>query len=330
MPAISFEALPRECRIQIVAFLRPSELFGSYAFVSVQCRIDSNFPSLPQKQWGEVHSGSQITHLLHRLSLESYQKAFQSPRTHLKFLGHVDLLRPDISWEELESLSERAALTDVNSLDLSVQQTRVENDKNITSEQRMKIHEEPMYFYPRALAWALARVFPNLSSLDMSNLSGGPREEGDLFSDLSIFNNDTCPNLSSVTWNNRIGGCRFLRGNDLRTLTNLKELYLDGMICDFRYDGEFSSQTYDFFMECASVHPNDARCMFFRCNANLEKVSLVGAKFIDQETLSKRQLPQNMLMKFVLSTPNLKWFRSDLKPANVEALKSQRPGVAFC
>mmetsp|Transcript_25057 Transcript_25057/g.54635 ORF Transcript_25057/g.54635 Transcript_25057/m.54635 type:complete len:358 (-) Transcript_25057:74-1147(-) len=323
--------LPRDCRIRMASYLPPSELYGSYALTSTQCREDSLCTTLPQVAWGEVYCGSDVPRLLERLAHPSYQRAFSQPRTRLKLLGHTNLLRPDISWEDLERLARSATLAKVISLDLSVSLSSPSNedyDDDAAATQRMQVHDVPMSFYPRSLSWALARSLPNLMEIDLSNLSSGPMEEGDTVSELSIFGNETSPHLSTIRWENRVGGCRFLRGNDLRTLENLKELHLDGLVADFRYDGGFGASTYGFFMECAGYESD--RCIFFRCNSNLERVSLVGARYIDQETQNEHPLPQSMLIKFVQNTPKLVYFRSDLKQANVEMLREEKPEIVFC
>mmetsp|Transcript_17479 Transcript_17479/g.50026 ORF Transcript_17479/g.50026 Transcript_17479/m.50026 type:complete len:389 (+) Transcript_17479:123-1289(+) len=324
------DEIPRDCRVRIICHLRPKELYGAYGLTCTQCHEDSLSETLSQKTWGEISAGSELERLLKRMAHRSYQRAFNRPRTVLKMLGHTEMLRPDISWEDLESLARKATLTEVTTLDLSVtlSSSLGHSVDEELQQQRMMIHEAPMNFYPRALSWALARALPNLVELDLSNLSGGPREEGDLASELSVFGHENTPGLYKVTWRRRIGGCRFLRGNDLQTLEHLKELHLDGLVADFRYDSSYGSNTYGFFMECAGYESD--RCIFFRCNDNLERVSLVGSKYIDQETLQEHPFPQSMLIKFVQGTPSLKWFRSDLKRANVEMLRAERPNVVFC
>ena len=317
-------------------YLRPAELYSAYALTCRQLHEDTLDNTLTQNTWGEISAGSDLSGLLKRMAHRSYQFAFNRPRTTLKMLGHTDMLRPDISWEDLENLARKATLSEVTSLDLSIpirsSSSSVEkiycDEEELTRQDKMLIHKIPMNFYPRALSWALGRALPNLVELNLSNLSGGPREEGDLASELSVFGHENTPRLSKVTWRHRIGGCRFLRGNDLQTLENLKELHLDNIMADFRYDSSYGSNTYGFFMECAGYETD--RCIFFRCNRNLERVSLVGAKYIDQETLHEHPFPQSMLIKFVQGTPKLKWFRSDLKKTNLEMLQAERPDLVFC
>ena len=329
------DVTPRECRVRIIGYLRPKELYFAYALTCRQFHGDSVDHTLAQRTWGEISTGSDLSGLLKRMAHRSYQRAFERPRTALKMLGHTDMLRPDISWEDLENLARKATLSEVTSLDLSIPIRSLSSDEKLNcneeelkKHQKMLIHEIPMNFYPRALSWALARALPNVVELNLSNLSGGPREEGDLASELSVFGHDNTPRLSKITWRYRVGGCRFLRGNDMQTLENLKELYLDDIMADFRYDSSYGSNTYGFFMECAGYETD--RCIFFRCNRNLERVSLVGAKYIDQETLHEHPFPQSMLIKFVQGTPKLKWFRSDLKKTNLEMLQAERPDVVFC
>lgn len=333
----TLDETPRECRVRIISYLRPKELYYAYALACRQLHEDSLDHTLTQRTWGEISAGSDLSGLLKRMAHRSYRAAFGRPRTALKILGHTDMLRPDISWEDLENLARKATLSEVTSLDLSIpirspSSSSVENmncdGEERTRQDKILIHEIPMTFYPRALSWALARALPNLMELNLSNLSGGPREEGDLASELSVFGHENTPRLSKIIWRHRIGGCRFLRGNDMQTLENLEELYLDNIMADFRYDGSYGSNTYGFFMECAGYETD--RCIFFRCNRNLERVSLVGAKYLDQETLREHPFPQSMLIKFVQGTPKLKWFRSDLKKTNLEMLKAERPDIVFC
>lgn len=312
-PPTSLEAdIPPECRFCIISYLQTSELFGSYALVSRQCRKDSLCGSLPQIHWGEVFCNEKFVPFLHRMASPSFKAAFRHPRERLKVVGHSSLERPESSFQELECLAFAAQLPDFKTLDISI-------PKSVEGE----------HCLPRSVPWALSKMFQNLKMLDLSNVHGGPKEEGDLVSELAFFNHFNCPKLEIVRWNNRVGGCTFLRGHNMKTLEHLRELYIDGILVDFRYDGDFALETYNFL-----TSDSEERCIFFKCNKNLQKVSMLGAHFLEKTSEEPSAplvfpFPQSALLKFVRSTPTLRWFRSDLLPSNVEKLQKERPGVVF-
>jgi len=304
--------LPFDCRINIISFLRPSELYSCYALVSRQSYEDTKCQYLPQVEWGEVYCGrTNLADFLKRISLPCYREAFRPPRKRLVLLGCENLTRSDLSCEELDDLIEPATLLHVTRLELSIPKSGGTTNVLV-----------------RSVPWALSKMFPNLRHLEMDNVHGGPISEGDLVSELSFFNNNTCPNLEIVQWKNRVGGCRFFRGNDMASFPALKEVYFDNIFADFRYDGEFSSVTFNFLFS----GPEEQRCILFKCNKYLEKVSLLGAKVVDMNDESNDiiALPQSALMKFVRNTPSLKWFRSDLSESNIKELQQERPNVIFC
>jgi hypothetical protein len=76
----------------------------------------------------------------------------------------------------------------------------------------------------------------------------------------------------------------------------------------------------------------DAR-IFHRCRLPLERVSARSLRYRRDVTRCQRSkskaVTQRDLIEFVRSTPSLRWFRSDLTPENVAALRRERPEVTF-
>ena len=71
--------------------------------------------------------------------------------------------------------------------------------------------------------------------------------------------------------------------------------------------------------------------LYYRlCNNPLERISIRKARYNTDFNNNKQILPQSILMKFVRKAPaTLVWFRSDLSPANIRILQSERPGIQF-
>ena len=162
--------------------------------------------------------------------------------------------------------------------------------------------------------------------LNFSNLHGGPVDEGDYISELSLFNSSNCPNIRKITWNNRAGGCYFLRGKDMKSLKHLNELYMDNILCDWRFDKLFAPLMKQFFDEVSVIE----RFFFFACNKSLERVSLKGGRYVAMSSTRRVDFPQWALMRFVRRTATLKWFRSDLTQENIKLLSNERPKIEFC
>jgi hypothetical protein len=218
----------------------------------------------------------------------------------------------DLTFEEMQEQASLLSFGSITSLDLSVS--------------HCKHGERLNRVLPRGITWLLSTMMPNLRELDLSNLHGGPINEGDSISELALFNSTNCPNLTKVVWNNRVGGCYFLRGKDMKTLANLEELWVDNLLCDWRYDKLFAPLLSQFFDESSIIQ----RFFFFACNKKLKRVSLLGGKYdVKVGTNDIYEFPQWSLIRFVRNTPRLTWLRSDLTEENVHMLSKERPEINF-
>jgi len=189
----------------------------------------------------------------------------------------------------------------------------------------LRDEDSPNRVIPRCLPWLLSSILPGLVELDFSNLHGGPKDEGDYISELSLFNSTNCPNITKIKWDNRVGGCYFLRGKDMKSLDRLNELYIDNILCDWRFDKHFAPLMSQFFVETSIIQ----RFFFFACKS-LERVSMKGGKYVTFGEMTKKDFPQWALIRFVRRTPSLIWFRSDLTQENIRLLSKERPEICFC
>ena len=266
--------IPQDCRRNILSYISPTELYSSYAATSRLCHADSLDAQLPQTKYGDFHITGRgeteinMESLLQRISTTSFLNAWQSPRSHMKIVSHerdgavVTTKADDLTFEEMQEQASALSFESITSLDLSILHCK---------------HGERLNnrVLPRGITWLLSTMMPNLIELDLSNLHGGPINEGDSISELALFNSTNCPNLSKVVWNNRRGGAYFLRGKDMKTLENLHELWADNLLCDWRYDKLFAPLLSQFFEESSIIQ----RFFFFACNKKLERVSLLGGKY---------------------------------------------------
>ncbi|KAL7527112.1 hypothetical protein ACHAXR_001812 [Thalassiosira sp. AJA248-18] len=284
---------------------------------------------------GELSEQKEINmeSLIRRIAHPSFSSAWRGPRCHMKILGHeqkadqkgsivVSARTDDLSFEEMQELTSDVAFEDVTSLDMSVSN---EINEEINESDHSQGKGSLNRALPRCLSWLLSTVLPGLTEVDLSNLHGGPMHEGDYISELSLFNATNCPNMRKIRWNNRVGGCYFLRGKDMKSLA-LQELYVDNIIADWRYDKLFAPLMNQFFDEASIIQ----RFFFFACNKTLERVSLKGGRYVTMGSLEKKIFPQWTLMRFVRRTAALKWFRSDLTLENMKLLSMERSDVHFC
>lgn len=331
--------VPRDCRVHILSYLSPTDLYANYAHCSRSCHADSLDSDLPQTEWGEFHVGVHkpdttelleqkeisMESLLQRIARPSFLRAWQAPRCHMQIAGHeqngaiaISASTDDLSFEEMQDLASEVTFEHVTSLTMSVSNEIDEDD-----------YQRPMNrVLPRSLPWLLSSILPGLVCVDFSNLQGGPMHEGDYISELSLFNSSNTPNIRKISWNNRKGGCYFLRGKDMKSLDNLKELYMDNILCDWRFDKLFAPLMNQFFDETSIIQ----RFFFFACNKSLEKVSLKGGRYLSFTNRSSDMIdfPQWALMRFVRRTASLKWLRSDLTQENIKLLSRERPEIHFC
>ena len=136
-----------------------------------------------------------------------------------------------------------------------------------------------------------------------------------------------CLCLKKVTWVGHRYAMSIL-GDSLRDLCNLREIYMDSSV---------------FYTDWGSRnHHHQAYQLFQDCKQNLERVDIGHCQvqnFMWSGTpgtsgnltacYRAEPIPQEALVRFVLSTPTLRWFRSDLSLFNVTMLREERPEVDF-
>jgi hypothetical protein len=125
-----------------------------------------------------------------------------------------------------------------------------------------------------------------------------------------------CPVLQTLTWNNSRTSTH-ISGECLSKCSRLKGLYMDNSIfyCNFV---EFT------VMQIEELGVD--YCILYDCKRELQRVSLKNARYrcsFFQSVVPPQALPQMALVKFVLQTPSLRWFRSDLSPENVAVLQAE-------
>mmetsp|Transcript_2461 Transcript_2461/g.2837 ORF Transcript_2461/g.2837 Transcript_2461/m.2837 type:complete len:345 (-) Transcript_2461:314-1348(-) len=171
------------------------------------------------------------------------------------------------------------------------------------------------YYFPSYLA----EMLPNLLYLDLSRSHYQ-----------SWFNHGReiqeftkhCPRLEKITWNNvgtknnKDGGVIFLNGIHMQDATKLRVINMDDS--DF-----FVYMNQD---EMSDLHHHPDKFIFHKCCHALERVSLRNAR----DEGDNMPIKQEALIKFVRSVPTLRWFRSDLRPENIEMLTKEHPKITFC
>jgi hypothetical protein len=158
-------------------------------------------------------------------------------------------------------------------------------------------------------------MLPNLRALDISFWS--LRKSS--FLELS----ERCTGLERLTWRGHHLG-EGLSGFLLSRFPNIREVDMDSAC--FNGGGQVYSVSllYDEQFE---------EFLFWRICDRVERVSLRGARYT-HKGIEPTSIPQEGLVKFVRRAPNLRWFRSDLTPSNVEMLRRElsergRPEIAF-
>ena len=188
-------------------------------------------------------------------------------------------------------------------------------------------------------------MVPNLQDLDLSHTRVRPT--------ILQLLADQCPRLEIIRWNDNDNYAIDADGDQLQSMNNLKELYLDNWYFGFdpenliyREEGTDDNGDVDGDVDGDDDGDDDngvteieamADCnnypnlfLFHKvCNNPLERISLRNARYTHFD-LDEGTVPQQILMKFVRKAPStLLWFRSDLSPENVRILQSERPGIQF-
>ena len=162
-----------------------------------------------------------------------------------------------------------------------------------------------------SLPLTLARIFPNLREIDLSTSEYCCRTLLDF--------STRCANLEKVTWNNfDRSSCISMDGAEMGSATNLKEIYMDG------------AQFHDHYWNARDFETDDrpAIFLFYMCQSKvLERISIRNARTWFWEN-NGSAITQKMLIKFIRKAPtSLRWFRSDLTPANMAMLRLERPEI---
>jgi hypothetical protein len=144
----------------------------------------------------------------------------------------------------------------------------------------------------------LASMLPNLREVEFALAHDG--SYGGTMDGLWRY-----PRLEKVTCHGHYCGLH-LSGFELTGCQGLRELRMDGSC----------------FCACYGMLP-----LLDELSGRLERVSIKGARSL--RVRRKVLVSQKLLVGFVRSAPNLRWFRSDLAPENVAALRAERPDVTF-
>jgi hypothetical protein len=303
-----FDNIPAECSARILQFLGVDDL-ASVAQVSHHFNENSLHPSLPQNRTATltcVRRLDKSTGMFSCSSLPLLQKLrdkgalYQCRRfNRVKIIGHNLLEKSPCQEEAYNVVPDLRTLPHVRVLDLSFPSNALQKDK------KFKV----------CVAAILSSIMPCLQEIDLSNANVAG-------SALRHFAAQ-CPELEKVTWDQHHANTN-LSGKALNACRRLKEIYMDDSV--FTYD----------FGESQAIHAPAEwlnYCIFFHCNAKLERVSLKNAKCRGPRFGSSpgptQTFPQIGLSKFVRNTPSLRWFRSDLSPENVAILQAERPEVTF-
>jgi hypothetical protein len=242
------------------------------------------------------------------------------PRTHLR-LSNLTYLSSDIEPIDEAFIDTISPLQQVTSLDCSMvpppppppsvhcadtdEEGLRQNNNNQPRRSWFLSRYEDYVDKGFAQGLTLSLLVPNLQSIDMSYLP------------LTMIGvawlTENNPHLKVIRWNHSL---IWPVSNDsehhLEALKYLKEVYLDEARILFCQDNLNEESLWNSLLD--HIH-------------GLERVSLLGTRWYRKGKLA--ELSQGYLVKFVRGTPSLKWFRSDLSPANVDLLRKERPQVMF-
>jgi hypothetical protein len=168
----------------------------------------------------------------------------------------------------------------------------------------------------KAMVTFIAWMLPNLRALDVSHWK---------FRNISLrWISEHCKNLEQLAWRGHHFGDG-LSGYRLSHFPNLREVNMDGAC--FNGGGQVNtvSVLYDEHYE--------EEFLFHRISDRVERVSIKNARY-KNDGMEPTSIPQEGLAKFVRHARNLRWFRSDLTPSNIEMLRQElleqgRPEITF-
>jgi hypothetical protein len=291
---MGFDNIPAECNVSILQFLDVDDL-ASVTQISHRFHKNSLHPSLPQNRTATLtcaHSASPFP-LLQKLTDKALLSRYWRFNK-VKIIGHN--LLENVSIPEVRAMMPGPImLQHVRVLDLSFPSNALKKDT------KLKV----------CIPAVLSFVMPCLREIDLSNACV-------MESALHYFALE-CPVLEKVTWNNHHANTQ-MSGKALHKCECLKEIHMDDSVFTYHFGESQAIQERDY-------------CIFSHCNTFLERVSLKNAKCREPRAFSSpgptQSFPQIGLVKFVRSTPSLRWFRSDLSPENVAILQAERPEVTF-
>jgi hypothetical protein len=301
-----------DCLLTILHFLSWKDL-NIFSLTSRGCYKVRSHASLDQTRSGTISLGRGVSSakaLMDKARKEHWSGTFCGNRTHLR-LSNLTHLSSDIDPIDEAFIDNISPLQQVTSLDCSMVPPLLPLQCE-TDNERLRSNRRPWFLAPFedyvdkgfAQGLTLSLLVPNLRSIDMSYLP------------LTMIGvawlTENNPNLEVIRWNGSLiwpisNGSE----NHLEALKFLKEVYLDEARMIF----------------CADLNEDSLWNSLLHHTHRLERVSLLGTRWYRKGQLA--ELSQDYLVKFVLGTPSLQWFRSDLTPENVELLKKERPGVIF-
>ena len=177
-------------------------------------------------------------------------------------------------------------------------------------------------------------MVPNLQQLDLSHTA--------THSNILRSFAARCRRLEIIKWNNNDVYSIKTDCDELKVMNSLKELYFDNRFFGFNHNRRIdeNGNTVDnndddndnIVTEIEAMSDgNNYSNIFLFCGVYdkpLERISIRRARYVDYSNGVHKSIPQSMLMKFVRKAPaTLVWFRSDLSPANIQILQSERPGI---
>jgi hypothetical protein len=316
--ATSLCDLPLEIIVLVLKFLQLEDL-GNMSLVSRQCAEARSDDCLDQTRVGTIQfQGCLSVHqrkpwnaclFLREVVDRNWNEVFQERRTRLRIIG-LDSIESS-KMADISRQAKRIVLKNVTSLDVSISPTLDPHFRQVKN----------------SVAKSLALILPKLQYLDLSYIKV-TETAVDSFA-------KHCPNLEVFRWRGSDGGMH-LNGQNLARCRNLKEVYLPNsrLYCSIRRTANYalpSTQETTFTYE-NSIH-------VLSCTSGpLERVSVKGSTWYSWDinicdALGKctdATIPQTTLIRFVESTPTLRWFESDLSLKNVEHLSKRFPNIAFC
>ena len=288
-----FTYLPQDCQVLILQYLSCQDLV-EFEMVSQYCRDLCSDKSLPQARTGTIYitkrmDMSQLFHFLQQ-KRASFESNPRRTRLKLTSISRINSFMMDQARRFLHG----AQLTNVTSLDISFRS----NDRN----RNIK----------NSLLRDLLLLVPNLRELDMSYAGTNLLLDYWCFGMRTRLVAQHCMNLESFRHD---GALIAYSGFGLEQFENLKELYLENCLIIV-----IDNVPGDSLLRCCKP-------------GKLERVSLKNAMVTRRRMIDtvphRERLLDSAVMEFVLATPSLKWFRSDLTPASIAVLKEQRPDIQF-